>query len=306
MPGAELVAEVARVLELPRGEQLEAVRALQRARPLEVDERWNTLFGEGSLYDAWSMTTVAGAIYPANRALLREGLSGRSGWRVVEVGGGDGRLWRGLPRDLRGELVLVDPSQEAHDAVRDALPPGVALASVLAPVEAVALPDADAVLCSLTLHHVAGLSAGHRAAHGLLGTGKGEVLRAIAEALRSRAGLLLLNEADVFCDIDLPPGDPVLVDRILDSYLRRTGTSLLHDLARRDPTPDLARRWERILRQWCVDQVDVAWAPLAERDVYELTVPRWRDLLAREGLSVVSGRFTDPYGLFYQYAARPR
>jgi hypothetical protein len=169
------------------------------------------------------------------------------------------------------------------------------------------LPAADVAIVSLALHHVPGADAAERARHGLPGAGKAEVLAALRSALLPRDGEGVLNEADVFCDLALPPGDPILVDRILDSYVRRTGLSLLHDLARRpDADDDLRDRWRAILRRWCLDQVDVARAPLAERDVYELDVPRWLALLDSVGLEVAEHGFTDRYGLFHRYRFRPR
>lgn len=294
-------------MSVPRTQQREALEGLLRDLPAPAsDEEWNTRFGPQSLYDAWSRTTVARGVYQANRALLRPLLDQRPGWRAVEIGGGNGRLWRDLLRpDDQGELVLVDPTESAHESVAAVLPPGVKLVSVRAPVQESTLPQADAVVCSLTLHHVAGLDTEHRAAHGLAGPGKLEVLQAIRAAIRPRSGLALLNEADVYCEIDLPPGDPILADRIMDSYVRRTGLSLVDDLrAAQVDDWGLHQRWRAILWRWCLGQLEVVDKPLAERDVYELTVPRWLELLARAELRVEHHGFTDPYGLFCQYVLR--
>jgi hypothetical protein len=46
--------------------------------------------------------------------------------------------------------------------------------------------------------------------------------------------------------------------------------------------------------------------PVADRDVYELDVPRWLALLDRAGFDVGERGFTDDWGLFYRYVARPR
>ncbi len=305
---------VRRLLELPRGEQPAEVERIRRAHPAPSAEAWNTRFGPGSLYEAWTRTTVMEGLYHANAAWLRDLLDDRPGWRVLEVGGGDGTLWaRTLRPDDRGEIWLVDPLPEVHARVATHLPADVRLVPLETGIEHPdrlgprGLPAVDAVVVSLALHHVPGADAVERGRHGLPGAGKVEVLTALRSALLPRDGEGVLNEADVFCDLALPPGDPLLADRILDSYVRRTGLSLLHDLARRtDADDDLRERWRAILRRWCLDQLDVVRAPLADRDVYELDVPRWLALLDATGLEVAEHAFTDRYGLFHRYRFRPR
>lgn len=302
--GPALEAALAR----PRAEQPAALAALLEAAG-PVPEEWNSRFGPGSLFDAWTQTSLAGGVYAANTAALRPLLDLRPGFRVIEVGGGDGRLWAGLLRPTdRGELVLIDPAAEVHAQVEAALPPGVKLRSILAPVEeALDLPDADALVCSLTLHHVAGRDRIERAAYGLVGPGKREILEAFAAALRAREGLGLLNEADIHCDLELAPGDPLLTDRLTDSYVRRCARGILHDIATRtDATADLRARWAGVLLHWCVGQLARAAAPVEDRDVYELDVPRWRALLQEAGIRVNAVQPTDPWLLFYQYRWRPQ
>lgn len=291
--------ELDALLRLPRGAQLAAVQAWRKQVPApELPEAWNSAFGPDSLFSAWTKTALVQGIYAANAAALAPVVA-RPGFTVLEVGGGDGSLWRLLLKpSSRGQLVLVDPHPAAHAAVREALPEGVELVSVVGSVAEVALPAVDAAVCSLTLHHVAGADAAERRAHGLDGPGKLEALRAVGGALRG--GPLLLNEADVFCDLGLAPGDPILADRILDSYLRRCGRALMLEIAG-CPDPELASRWWAILRRWCVDQLDVVDAPIAERDVYELDVPRWLALVERAGLQVRARGFTDRWGLFCRY-----
>ena len=206
--------------------------------------------------------------------------------------------------------MLVDPLPEVHERVAAVLPEGVALVSRVARVEEVAaeLGEADLAVCSLSLHHVAGGDAAQRAAAGLDGPGKAEVLAALHDALAPRDGLLVLNEADIHCDLELEPHDPVLVDRLLDSYVRRCARALADDIEALDPAVDeaaLRERWWVVIHRWCLDQVDAAERPVAERDVYELDVPRWLALLRRAGFRVVSRGFTDAYGLFCQYLCRP-
>lgn len=300
----ELVQGVLDLLALPRGEQPEAVERLL-ARTAPVGEAWNTRFGPDSLFDAWTHTSVVQGIYAANAAVLRDLLDAREGFCVIEVGAGDGSLWQRVLRpEDRGTVVFVDPVPEAHEVARRKLPPGVAARNLVQRVEEAELPEADAVVCSLTLHHLAGRDRAEREAHGLEGPGKLEVLRAFARSTAARRGLVLLVEADVHCEIDLAPGDPVLRDRLLDSYVRRCGLAIVHDLAA--ASGDRAARLRAILQGWCLEQVRAWTAPLGERDVYELDVGRWRELAQRAGLEVERVRCTDRYALFHQYVLRPR
>lgn len=314
-----LARSLGAVLELPRCDQPAALAALRRdLPPVDEPEAWNSRFGDGSLFDAWTRTGLVQGLHAANAAVIRDRLAGRAGpaasdgFSAIEIGGGDGRLWaRALPRDARGQLLVIDPAPDVRELVARQLPEGVQLRFQAGRIEQLVesgfdLPDADLVVCSLTLHHVAGRDAAERALHGLDGLGKAEVLAALRDALRPRAGLMILNEADVHCEVDLPPGDPILVERMLDSYVRRCAVAVLRDAAERDDaSPDLRRRWEAVALHWCIEQLDLAHRPLAERDVYELDVPRWRDLLRRTDLSIVDEVFTDSVGLFRQYLLQP-
>lgn len=305
----DLAAALDAVLRLPRGAQPLAVRELRQRLPAASEEPWNSAFGGRSLYHAFAQSSVVRGVHSANRAALRPLLDARPGFRVVEVGGGDGSAWDGLllPGDV-GEIVVVDPHPEGAAGVRRFAPPGVYVRHVVAPVQEVALPDADVVTCSLVLHHVAGVDASARHAVGLAGVGKLEVLRAFAQSVRARAGRVLLNEADVYCDVGLQPGDPLLTERLLDSYVRRCATSLAADIsARRDVDSDVRARWRAVLRDWCLGQVDLAAnAPIADRDVYELDVVSWLALVDRAGLRVEARQFTDPWLLFHQYVLSAR
>jgi hypothetical protein len=295
------------LLALPRGRQLMAAKLLLKALPEPVqNEVWNTSFGPESLYEAWSQTQVAQGVYAANISVLRPLLDKRRPWRVIEVGAGNGMLWRRLLRpDDVGEIVAVDPVAGALDALADQVPAGVRVVKRVGHVETVdGLGEADAVVCSLTLHHVAGRSAEERARYGLDGVGKREVLSRFCEAVRSRDGVILLCEADVHCEIDLPAGHPALRDRLFDSYVRRCGPGLLADIARSDISDDLRARFRHILRHWCLEQVAMADLPRLERDVYELDVGRWREVIAAAGLELIGNRCTDEFGLFWQYQAR--
>lgn len=312
-PPRSLHARLSEVLALPRGEQPAALRRLRADLPARDEpEIWNSRFGPGTLFEAWTRSGLMRDLYAANARVVAEHLAGRRPFVAVEVGGGNGALWAlALPVDARGQLWIVDPVAEVEAQVRRRLPAGVELRFVHAPVEVLAegsahqLPSADLVLCSLTLHHVAGRDAAERARHGLAGAGKGEVLDLLRACLVERRGLLIVNEADVHCEVDLPPADPLLEERMLDSYVRRCAVALLREAAA-CPDPDLAARWEAIALHWCIEQLDLAAVPLEERDVYELDAPRWRSLFAARGLAIHCEVSTDRYALFRQYQLLPR
>lgn len=294
------------LLALPRGEQPAAARALHAALPSPVDEPWNTAFGEDSLYAAFTRSTVARGVHGANRAALAP-LIARPGFRVIEVGGGNGALWDGLlPPDARGEIVVVDPHPDGAAGVRARAPAGVTVRHDPTPIQDAALPEADAAVASLVLHHVAGRDAADRARLGLAGRGKREALEALRAALVPRDGTLLLNEADIYCDLGLAPGDPLLAERLVDSYVRRFAVSLLHDLAHTPAPEDVRRRWAAIVRDWALGQIAMADVTWEARDVYELDVVSWLGLLADAGFSVRRRGFTDRWMLFHQYVLGAR
>lgn len=303
---AGLEAGVTALLALPRGEQPAAARALLAALPAPPAEVWNSAFGADSLYTAFTRTTVARGVHAANRARLRPLLDARPGFRVVEIGGGNGALWAGLLRpDDRGEIVVVDPHPDGAAGVRRAAPPGVEVSHVARPAQDVALPEADAVVASLVLHHIAGRSAADRARVGLSGNGKHETLTTIRGAIAARGGTALVNEADIYCDIGLAPGDPLLAERLVDSYVRRFAVSILSDL-RVESDPSVRARLAAVVRDWSLGQVALAHAPVEDRDVYELDVLAWLAAFDAAGLTVAARGFTDPWMLFHQYVLTAR
>ena len=265
---------IRRLLSLPRQLQPEAIERLLEDLPPAPVEEWNTAFGPESLFDAWTRTTLTRGLYAANALAIRPRL-GR-GFRALEIGGGDGRLWASvLGENDEGTLHVCDPSPEVHEQVARRLPEGVELVPLVGLVQDVELPgELDVAVCSLTLHHVPGPA-------------KADVLR------RIDAGLFVLNEADVHCEVGLAPGDPVLVDNLIDSYIRRCARALLDEPA--------DSRIDAILHLWCLGQVRLAHVPVDERDVYELDVARGVALLESCGFAVQGRRCTDPYGLFWQY-----
>ncbi|MBW4565588.1 MAG: class I SAM-dependent methyltransferase [Mojavia pulchra JT2-VF2] len=295
------------LLSLPQNEQQAAAAAFWSNTDFSFTEEWNSRFGPNSLFDAWTCCSLMQNIYTSNALILKSWLSKRRGWRVIEIGGGNGALWSHVlsPQD-EGELIVIDPVPEVHKQVSQRLPAGVKFIPIQAPVETVTLSEADAVVCSLTLHHLAGIDTCERSKHGLTGSGKLEVLSQIAQALKPRMGLAILNESDMYSDLDLPPNDPVLVDHLLEAYVRRVGLSLFLDAEAlvNDPK-NLIPRWYAIIHQWCVGQVFKAHVPIAERDVYELNLSRWLEVLRRAGLTVIEWKCTDNFGLFYRYLLKP-
>ena len=137
---ARLLEDYAALLALPQRQQLAAARSLHERLTAEAKasdgEEWNSAFGPDSLYAAVAETTLFSAVHSATarhlRALLDDRLipalvaEGRE-WVIVEIGGGNGRLWAEClrPGD-RGELVLVEPVEDSHKAVRP--PPPLSLA----------------------------------------------------------------------------------------------------------------------------------------------------------------------------------
>ncbi|WP_017658693.1 class I SAM-dependent methyltransferase [Baaleninema simplex] len=297
------------LLTLPPHEQFEAAAKLRSIFNIPAQkEEWNTQFNGDSLFAAWTRCTLMHQLYTSNALILRNWLQSRRQWRVIDIGGGDGRLWSYvLNLEDEGELVVVDPASEVHEQVRQKLPPGVSLVSIQAPVETVELGEADAVVCSLILHHVAGMDANERRNHGLEGSGKLEILQEIAKALKPRQGLGILNEADFYSDLGLPSGHPLLVNNLIEAYVRRVGFSLLLDAeAIQDDGDGMAERWYSIINQWCLGQLDKAYAPVAERYDYFLDLPRWLASIERAGLKTIDRKCTDNFGIFYQYILKSK
>jgi hypothetical protein len=294
-----------RIIVLPRAQQYPALRALLAQRDAaasEDSEEWNTAFGAASLYEAFTQLPDAQNIYRANRAAVRAALKTRMDWHIVEIGGGNGVLWRDFfDSDERGQFTLVDPLPETHQIVAQALPAGVAFHSVVAPIQEAELPDADVVTCSLVLHHIAGLDANERRQYGLSGTGKREALERLVLALRPRRGVGILTEADTYHDLALPPRDPLLLERFMESYFRRGAMMVADALATVDADAAVRQRWEILLRHWFLDQIDKAFVPLVERDVYELDAPRWRQLFHAAGADIRSSQYVDEWRIMVQY-----
>ncbi len=290
-------------LTLPRSHQFEALQRLREvAGQNSVGEEWNSVFGVQSVYEAWTQLPLMQHVYVANRAILRPLLEQHSLWHLIEIGGGNGALWQGFfHAQERGVLTLIDPNPEVHATVAAVLPAGIELHSHIARVENVELPEADGIVCSLMLHHIAGLDHDQRSLFQMDGPGKKEILQRCVQAIRTRRGICLLNEADVYNEIDLEPGDPVLIEHFIDVYVRRAAMAVATALEQNTIDRSLKQRWEIILRHWCLDQVDLALVSWEERDVYELDVAQWLRLLRQAGARILSHSYTDEWYLFHQY-----
>jgi hypothetical protein len=295
-------ADLHRIVVLPRAQQYAALKEFLARRDAGPAEEWNAAFGDTSLYEAFTHLPDAQLVYRANHAVVRSALEARPEWHIVEVGGGNGVLWRDFFRgDERGQFTLVDPAPETHGIVAALLPAGVVFHSVIARIEEAVLPDADVVNCSLILHHIAGLDANERLRHGLSGPGKRETLDRIVAALRPCGGIGILTEADTYHDLALAPGDPLLVERFMDSYFRRGALMVAEALAHAEVDATLRQRWKTLLRHWFLDQLDKAFVPVAERDVYELDAPRWREVLQDAGAELRSSKCVDEWRIMVQY-----
>ena len=290
-------------LTLPRAQQFEALKRLRAgAEQNSTGEEWNSVFGSQSVYEAWTQLPLMQHVYGANRAILRPLLEKRSPWHLVEIGGGNGALWQGFfHAQERGVLTLIDPNPEVHATVAAILPAGIELHSHIARVENAELPEADGIVCSLMLHHIAGLDRDQRSLFQMDGPGKREILQRCVQAVQTRRGLCLLNEADVYNEIDLEPSDPTLIEHFIDVYVRRAAMSVATALEQSAIDISLKQRWEIILLHWCLDQVDLALSSREERDVYELDVAHWLQLLRQAGAQVLSHTYTDEWYLFHQY-----
>jgi hypothetical protein len=287
---------------LPRARQFAALQELRATYEPADYEQWNTAFGTESLYDAWTQLPFMQQLYESNRAVIGQTLQGRSGWHVVEIGGGNGALWEGVfDAQQAGTLTLVEPHPEAHASVAKRLPSHVRFQSIVDTAERAAIPDADVIVSSLTLHHVAGVDIAQRRAFGLDGDGKSEILRRCLAAIRRRHGVGILNEADCYNEIDLAPSDPVLVDRFLDAYVRRCARAIAEALDDSDSDSAQQQAWTLILKHWCLDQTELAFVPREQRDVYELDAAHWLGLFAGIGAESVTHRYTDAWHLFQQY-----
>jgi hypothetical protein len=146
------------------------------------------------------------------------------------------------------------------------------------------------------------MDAEQRQRYGLRGPGKLELLLRFVAALRARRGLCLLDEANIYTEIDLAPEDPLLVDNLIETYVNRAGMAVAAELEQEGLDANLRVRLEAILLRWCIDQAErAACATLPERDVYELDAASWRALLEGAGAKIHGSRFTDPWHIFMQW-----
>eukprot|EP00003_Mantamonas_plastica_P027158 TRINITY_DN5754_c0_g1_i1.p4 TRINITY_DN5754_c0_g1~~TRINITY_DN5754_c0_g1_i1.p4 ORF type:complete len:142 (-),score=52.27 TRINITY_DN5754_c0_g1_i1:209-634(-) len=139
--------------------------------------------------------------------------------------------------------------------------------------------------------------------------------------------MMLVNEADIYCDLSLASNSAALQHNVIGSYVRRAAKGIIFDiqekmggrsvqeLAKEDEaalldgledeeTRSLVLRWGTIVRKWCVGQIAVTKVPQEERDVFELDVGRWLEIFVDAGLLVDGMDYTDDFNLFVQYELR--
>ena len=312
MNNEDLVRFTARfrdILTKPRAQQLALFSRLgEELASFTSAEEWNTSFDIDSLYEAMTRLSIVRNIYRETRLRIRDHLGKlETPWHVVELGAGNGAVWRDfMTEGLPGRLTVVDPVESVHSTVSAILPDCVEYQAITDKVEdCLPLPECDVVLISLMLHHVAGRSAADKQRVGLHGPGKLEILKAVRESVASTNGIVVVNEGDVYADIDLAPGDCSLVNNFIDGYVRRFALSILDDIEERKPDEVLRNRWLTLMKKWSFEQVDQGRKPWGERDVYELDVARWMKLFNDSGFRVEQHGYLDEYLLFHQYVLRP-
>jgi hypothetical protein len=291
------------VLSLPIAWQREALKKIRKEINTTIDEQWNTDFGKNSLYQAWSEIDPMRGLYNTNRKIIRDFLADKKKWIIIEIGGGNGALWKDFFQDnSEGTFILIDPVKNSHNAVSSELPGRITFRSIIEPVENVSLPAADIIVCSLMLHHIPGFDMAHNKRFGINSPGKYDILCRFLQSIRIRNGICIINESDIYTDIDLPPDDPVLIHRLIDSYIKRAGKSVAKKIDDPDISGSVKKRLELILIHWLIDQVEIAGAaPVQARDVYELDTIEWLKLLALSGAKIINHKFTDDWHLFHQY-----
>lgn len=251
-------------------------------------EEWNTNFSSTSLYEALSKLTFMQQIYKVNRQAIYEALKGRQNWHIVEIGGGNGEIWREFEWPTSsGSFTLIDINQNSQPQVSRYIPQHVKFNSIISPVEEADIPEADIILCSLCIHHIPGLSQEQREEYGFSGPGKLEVLEKFIKALKPRKGICILAECDNYSEIDLDPGNPILIDNILDEYVRRAGMAIVIDNISKEISCHNIQLMIKILEHWMIDEVQKAFVSVQERDIYELDVAHWLLLIEQAGAELL-------------------
>ena len=291
------------IVTLPYALQQEALKKFRKKFKLKVSEQWNTTFGKDSLYQAWTFIEPMIQLYNANREVIRDFIKNLKEWTIVEIGGGNGTLWQNFfSGHSKGEFILIDPVKDSHDTVIKHFPDTVSFTSIIQPVEQVIIPHADVIVCSLMLHHIPGFNTDHNKCLGINSVGKSEIIKRFLQSIRCRNGICIINESDIYTDIDLAPHDPVLIHRLIDSYIKRAGKSVAMKID--DPAVPITvrKKLELVMIHWLIDQVEIAGqSPLSKRDIYELDTIHWLELFQRVGANIINHGFTDKWHLFHQY-----
>jgi len=293
-----------KVIALPQRHQRDALRILGRSFSPNISEEWNTQFNQDSLYEAWSQILPMRNLYEVNRNIINKKLEEISDFTIVEIGGGNGALWRNLlNKNSKGNFILIDPVEDSHNSVAQNIPDSVNFTSIKSRIQDLEnIPSADIIVCSLVLHHIPGADKAENLKYGIESQGKADIISRLLEGIRKKDGILILNESDVYTDIKMPAKSHFLFHRLIDSYVRRCAKSISFMMEFEEISDDLYKKLEHIIIKWCINQVEIACnASLTERDVYELDMIHWLELFENVGANVISHKISDEWHLFHQY-----
>jgi len=291
------------IISLPQGHQRDAVRKLRATFPENIGEEWNSEFGKDSLYEAWSQILPMQNIYGLNKMTINKHIKDLTNFTILEVGGGNGALWRNFfNENHKGNFILVDSNENAHKAVKETLPKSINFESVNKNIQDTEIPEADIIVCSLALHHVPGITLYENKKYGVESFGKQDIIEKFLKSIRPKNGILILNESDIYTDIKLKPRTPFLYQKLVDSYIRRACKAIIYTMEAEGTSEDLYQKLEKVIIKWSLEQIERAGnASLQERDVYELDAIHWLDLFENAKAEIVSHKNSDEWNLFHQY-----
>jgi len=304
------IRELKEIMQLPHIVQPEKFVELAQKYTQEAPKIEESEFKLGlvSFFDAFTQTSFLQNVYQKNSETIRQKISTIENWRIVEIGGGNGALYQKLLTESDvGEIVLIDPVPQVHERVRQILPPGVILTSIIEHAENATIPDCDVLVMSLVLHHIPGIDVSKRTQYGFEATkGKLEVLQMCYASLVARNGICIVNENDLDTELDLEPNSMVLRNNFFDASIRRLAMGMCDEILSRADQVSLAliRQWKLLLGEWGVKFMRNADREVTHRHVYGLSVARWLQLFNRSGFFVESYRFTDNYCYLVQFVLK--
>lgn len=241
-----------KILTLPQRHQRDALRILSRSFKPSDSETWNKRFDQDSLYESWSQILPMRNLYEVNKNVINKKLSELQNFTIVEIGGGNGALWRNLFNpNQKGTFILIDPTEESHEAVKKAIPSNIEFISIKKSVEELnQIPEADIIVCSLVLRFIPGTEKEENKKYGIDRIGKAQIIRKILESIRIKNGILIINETDVYTDIKIAPKTHFLFHSLIDSNIRRLAKSISFMMETEELTEDLFKKLELIIINW--------------------------------------------------------